>query len=163
MFTNADQTPYTVVIRDISARAKIAERLKQTQVVLYDYIVGDEQRPDTISQSLYKTPNYTWVILLVNNIFNLYDWPLSNDEMTDYLMSKYGSLDAARTGTRYYYTTAGDRVDATTYAALPVAQRGTVLTPYEYEIQENDRKRRIKVVPAPLIHQVAASFRTLFG
>ena len=161
-YTDTNNTTYDVVIRDITARAKIAARLQQTQVALYDYIIGDEQRPDTVSQLLYKTPNYTWIILLVANIFNLYDWPLSNDEMVDYLISKYGSIENAQTGSRYYYTIEGDRVDATTYGLLPVARRGVMLSPYEQEIQDNDQKRRIKVVPPALIHQVAADFRTLF-
>ena len=101
-------------------------------------------------------------MLLVANIFSLYDWPLSNDEMADYLTSKYGSIDKARTGMKYYYTKDGDRVDATTYGLLPVARRGVSLTPYEQEIVDNDRKRRIKIVPPGLVHGVAADFRTLF-
>ena len=62
-YTDTNNTTYDVVIRDITARAKIAAQLQQTQVALYDYIIGDEQRPDTVSQLLYKTPNYTWIIL----------------------------------------------------------------------------------------------------
>ena len=87
---------------------------------------------------------------------------LLNDEMVDYLISKYGSIENAQTGSRYYYTIEGDRVDATTYGLLPVARRGVMLSSYEQEIQDNDQKRRIKVVPPALIHQVAADFRTLF-
>lgn len=161
-YTSNTGGSYDFVIRDITSHARIAERLKQTQVLLYDYIVSDEDRPDTVSVRLYGSPTFTWTILLVNNIQTLYDWPLSTDEMTDYLISKYGSLANARSGARYYYTVEKDRVDQTTYDALPSARRGDVLTPYEYELQENDRKRRIKVIPAPLIYQVAATFRTLF-
>lgn len=161
-YTSPTGEAYDLIVRDITAHAKIVERLKQTQVLLYDYIIADEERPDTVSVRLYGTPTFTWTILLVNNIQSLYDWPLSTDEMTDYLISKYGSLANARSGTRYYYTVEQDRVDQTTYDALPAARKGDVLTPYEYELQENDRKRRIKVIPAPLIYQVVGTFRTLF-
>jgi hypothetical protein len=161
-YTSDTGTAYNIAVRDITAHAQIVERLKQTQVLLYDYIVSDEERPDTVSVRLYGTPTFTWSILLVNNIQSLYDWPLSTDELKDYLISKYGSLANARSGTRYYYTIEKDRVDQATYDGLPAARKGDVLTPYEYELQENDRKRRIKVIPAPLIYQVAGAFRSLF-
>ena len=162
-YVDVNNTPYDIAIRDITARAKIAARLRQTQVALYDYIVGDEQRPDTVSQILYKTPNYTWIVLLVANIFSLYDWPLSNREMAEYLITKYGSIQKAQTSTPgFYYTIEGDRVDATTYGLLSLNRRGPSLTPYEQEIQDNERKRRIKIVPPAFVPQLAADFRTLF-
>ena len=161
-YKTEDGVPYDVLISRITSRAKLAQRLQQVQVALYDYIIADEERPDTVSMKLYGTVNYTWIILVLNNILSLYDWPLSEEEMVNYLRSKYGSLAAARQGTPYYYTVEGDRVDATTYDTLPTTRQGAILTPYEYEVSLNEAKRRIKVVPSLAAPQIANTLRELY-
>ena len=157
---------YDVLLSNITSRAVIAERLKQTQVSLQDYIIRDEQRPDTVSQILYNTPNYTWVILMVNNIFTLYDWPLTNEEFDAYIISKYGSTSAATSDTNVYWMTYGTRlstrVDATTYNGLAADRKGDIVNSYDQEIINNDAKRRIKVVPAASIPLIVSAFRSLF-
>ena len=153
---------YDVLLSNITSRAVIAERLKQTQVSLYDYIIRDEQRPDTVSQILYNTPNYTWVILMVNNIFTLYDWPLTNEEFEAYIISKYGSASAAKAETNVYWTMNRVRVDSTTYNGLAASEKGAIVDSYEQESINNEAKRRIKVVPAASIPLIISEFRSLF-
>lgn len=168
-FRYLQNTPYTfsdigvtVDLTDITQRAKIAARLRQFTTAMYDYIIPEDDRPDTVAVKLYGDAKYTWIVLLANNIMSLYDWPLTNEEMFDYLTSKYGSIDAARSGTRIYYTSQGDRVDAITYSQLPVAKRGTILTPYEQEIQDNEAKRRIRVVLPRFLGSIEQSVKTLY-
>jgi hypothetical protein len=152
----------TVTLTNITERAKIAERLAQYTTVMYDYIIEDEQRPDTVAQLVYGDVRYTWLVLLINNIMTLYDWPLTTDEFTQYLIQKYGSLSAARSGTPTYYTTDGVRVDATTYGLLATSKRGEVLTPYEQEERDNEAKRRIRVVPVRFLSSIEQAIKTLY-
>ena len=157
---------YDVLLSNITSRAVIVERLKQTQVSLHDYIIRDEQRPDTVSQILYNTPDYTWVILLVNNIFTLYDWPLTNKEFEAYITSKYGSASIAKSETSSYWMTNGirlpTRVDQTTYNGLAATRKGSIVSTYDQEEINNEAKRRIKVVPAATIPLIVSELRSLF-
>ena len=170
MFTTGGVTT-TMSIVNITQRAKIAERLRQHTTTMHDYVIGEGERPDTVAQKVYGDVKYTWVVLLMNNIMSLYDWPMTNSEFQLYLIGKYGSLtnsqnqgtrtDAAWSAAKFYYTTEGDRVDATTYAGLGVRQ-GTTNTPYTQEVEDNDAKRRIKVVPPSTLAGLSNALKTLY-
>ena len=161
----------TMSIVNITQRAKIKERLRQHTTAMHDYVIAEGERPDTVAMNLYGDAKYTWVVLLMNDIVSLYDWPMMNSEFELYLIGKYGSLsdsqnqgtrtDAAWSAAKFYYTTEGDRVDATTYAGLG-ARQGTTNTPYTQEVEDNDAKRRIKVVPASVLAGLGNALKTLY-
>lgn len=50
---------------------------------LSNYIVPRDSRLDKIAYNLYENPNMWWVILLVNDINNPFDWILSDDEIME--------------------------------------------------------------------------------
>ncbi len=161
----------TMSIVNITQRAKIAERLRQHTTTMHDYVIGESERPDTVAQNVYGDVKYTWVVLLLNNIISLYDWPMTNSEFELYLIGKYGSLsdsqnqgtrtDAAWSAAKFYYTTEGDRVDATTYASLGTRQ-GITNTPYTQEVADNDAKRTIKVVSRQFLPSILTTLKTLY-
>jgi hypothetical protein len=149
-------------LTNIAERAKITARLNQHTRVMYDYVIADEQRPDTVALIAYGDVKYTWLILLMNNIFSLYDWPLTTREFTDFLISKYGSISASKSGTPTYYTAAGLRVDEITHGLLATAQQGEVLSPYEQEERDNEDKRRIRLVPSKFLSGIEQTLKTLY-
>jgi len=158
-------------ITNITQRARIVERLRQHTAIMHDYVISEGDRPDTVAQKVYGDVKYTWVVLLINDIVSLYDWPMMNEEFELYLIGKYGSVslsqnqgtrtDAAWSAAKFYYTTEGDRVDATTYAGLG-ARQGTTNTPYTQEVEDNDAKRQIKVVPASTLAGLNTALKTLY-
>ena len=160
-------------ITNITQRARIVERLRQHTAIMHDYEISGSDRPDTVAQKVYGDVKYTWVVLLVNNIMSLYDWPMTHEEFELYLIGKYGSLSlsqnndqgtrtpAAWSAAKFYYPTEGDRVDATTYAGLG-ARQGTTNTPYTQEVEDNDAKRRIKVVPTSTLARLNSALKTLY-
>ena len=170
MFTTGGVTT-TMSIVNITQRARIAERLRQHTTTMHDYVIGEGERPDTVAMNLYGDVKYTWVVLLMNNIISLYDWPMTNSEFELYLIGKYGSLtdsqnqgtrtDAAWSAAKFYYTTEGDRVDATTYAGLGTRQ-GTTNTPYTQEVEDNDTRRTIKVVSMRFLPGMLTALKTLY-
>ena len=161
----------TMSIVNITQRARIAERLRQHTTTMHDYVIGDHERPDTVAQKVYGSVKYTWIVLLMNNIVSLYDWPMTNSEFELYLIGKYGSLtnsqyqgtrtDAAWSAAKFYYTTEGDRVDATTYAGLGTRQ-GITNTPYIQEVEDNDTRRTIKVVSRRFLPGMLTALKTLY-
>ena len=70
---------------------------------LYDpYVVKDGERPDEISYKKYGDEQFYWVILQINNIYNYYEqWPLSENELSEFCINKYGSVAASQQVKRY--------------------------------------------------------------
>lgn len=164
-------TPYVVAddmsapmfhtMTNITQHARIAERVAQYRSSFYDYIVQDGERPDTVAEKLYGSVDYTWVILLTNNIFSLYDWPLTYAEFTDYMINKYGSVANAQTQIAEYYDVSNTQISQSMYESISPQWRST-LSAYDVELRNNDAKRRIRVVNAQFIAPLAQSLRTLF-
>ena len=171
VFGATRDTKFQSTITNITQRARIAERLRQHTAIMHDYEISGSDRPDTVAHKVYGNVKYTWVVLLVNNIMSLYDWPMTSEEFESYLIGKYGSVslsqnqgtrtDAAWSAAKFYYTTEGARVDATTYAGLGTRQ-GTTNTPYTQEVEDNDAKRRIKVVPTSTLAGLNTALKTLY-
>jgi hypothetical protein len=141
---------FTLRITNPTVHFKIMERLKEHIAVLYDYVIQSDERPDSVATKLYGSPDYTWVILILNNILTLFDWPLTQAEFDRYIICKYGSIRTAQI-TSIYKTKDNYYIDVDSYNAMSADQRGAVTNAYDDELDKNEAKRRIKVVPAELV------------
>ena len=159
---NVDDSMFTLTLTNMSVHFIIKQQIKQNITVFYNYIIQDGERPDSLSVKLYGSVAYTWVILLVNNIFTLFDWPLTASEFNNYIIEKYGSVAAADAQT-VYLTVGGSQVDATTYGLLTSQQQGGTTTMYELELSQNDAKRNILIVPAAFIGPLATDLQAAFS
>lgn len=62
------------------------------------YTIQDRDRPDTIATKAYGSSEFAWVVLLANNMRDIYDWPLSSLEFANYIAKKYESSPGANDG-----------------------------------------------------------------
>lgn len=151
-----------VRVKNLFRRAKIRDDFFQNAVTFTKYKIIGEERPEQVAEKLYGSSTYDWVVLISNNIINLRtEWPLSDGEFSDYLERKYtqAELDAPH----HYETTAvidsrgklivpaGKIVDSnfsvTYYDVVSVTKNPVkMVSVYEYEIQQNDKKRNIYVL-----------------
>ena len=77
------------VITDISSTINISENIKNTNLC-FPYNIQDGDSPESISNSVYDSQVFSWVILLINGIKNIHtDWPLSSVSFENYFKSKY--------------------------------------------------------------------------
>ena len=149
-------------VKNLFRRAKIRDDFFKNVTAFTKYKIIGEERPEQIAEKLYGSSTYDWVVLISNNIINLRtEWPLSDGEFSEYLERKYTQveLDAPH----HYETTAvidsrgklivpaGKIVDSnfsiTYYDGLPVTKNPVkMVSVYEYEIQQNDKKRNIYVL-----------------
>jgi len=92
-FPNAKLSEY-IRSKNLFTRVKIRDDVFQNIMYFTKYnIVGDE-RPDNVAYSYYGDPTFDWVVLLSNNIVNVYDeWPLTQQAFDTYLIEKYGTYD----------------------------------------------------------------------
>jgi hypothetical protein len=141
-----DDYDYLTAI-DITNTYKIRNLLKSYRGIAYDpYVIQEGERPDNVSQKLYDSPYYDWIILLLNDIYNIYDeWPRDRETLKNYIIEKYGSLATAQSTIKNYYDANKNIIDLTTYTSLPISQR-SLETVYEYELRKNTNKSIIKVV-----------------
>lgn len=153
-------THFLMEITNFAEHVKLAERVRTNITVMYDFVIQDGMRPDSVSQQLYGTPAYTWIILLINNIFSLFDWPLTGDEFNAYIIEKYGSIGAAQAQV-LYRTVDGYAVDITTWTALTTSQKGINTNTYDDEFDTNEQKRRIKVVPAEFVTAIVQELKKI--
>ena len=78
------------VAKNIFRRFKINDSALDTAMYFRKLTVTDADRPDVISQKVYGTSDYDWVILMSNNVINPYfDWPMSQPVLDDYINQKY--------------------------------------------------------------------------
>ena len=151
----------TNLLRRVGVRAKV-----KTNTLLYDtYDVKEGETPEMIAHKLYGDTELHWVILLINDITDRYhQWPMTGGQFLDYLNDKYTNPD----GIHHYETTqtSGDTkvkievindVDEDAYTGL------TPITNREYEEQEQDKKRQIRLLDPSFVEQFIDEYKKLIG
>lgn len=143
------------LLQDIFKRIKFTLEAKLSADSFLDYTIKDYDNIRKITKTLYDSVEYEWIILLFNNIYDYYDqWPLSNRELEDYAISKYGLVDLH--SVHHYVNTEGDIVDS----SHPSWDRSTVSN-YKYEEELNDSKRNLKILKPEYLNRVLEEFRKL--
>ena len=151
----------TNLLRRVGMRTKL-----KTNTFLYDtYNVKEGETPEIIAHKLYGDSELHWVILLVNEITDRYhQWPMTGGQFLDYLNDKYSNPD----GIHHYETTqtSGDTkvkievendVDEDAYTGL------TPITNREYEENEQDKRRQIRLVDPSFVEQFVDEFKKLIN
>lgn len=147
---------------DITSSTKIKNYIKSYRGIQYSpYIVKDGQRPDYVAYKVYGSEKYDWLVLLVNDITNIYEeWPKSSQDFSEYIEMKYGSIDYATTTIKSYKDSLGNVIDQTTYNSLSQDQRSSE-SYYEYELKLNENKAKIKLLSPALLITVESDIRQM--
>ena len=118
-------------IKNIFRRVKIQDWIQDNVQFFNKYTIRDGERPDTMAERLYGSPDRDWIVILTAGITNIRnDWPLSNYDLYRYVETKYGTdLNAV-----HHYETIEVR-DNKGRLILPAGQRVdqnfTIPTPYD--------------------------------
>ena len=145
----------------------------------YPYRIKDGYRPDMVSQDVYGTPSFAYLILMFNDIYDpVFDWPLGLRQFDNYIVSKYGSIDSAVSTVKYYYqiiraevakTGTSERipavkyiVDSTAYALLGEDER-TTISQYDWEFELNDEKTELQIINASIIADVDFQVKRMYA
>ena len=160
-----DSTSPYVNAKNIFRRVKIRDELDSIILGFEKYYIQNAERPDQLAQKFYSDTKYDWVILLCNEITNLYhDWPMSEHELSQYIMRKYNFSVPSDIGqTRHWVTQevkrngrvhleAGLEVPENFEYSFPdgvVVEKAKLVNPvsyYQHESLENERKRQIYIL-----------------
>ena len=93
------------VVTDIFKRCRATLQAREDRALYYKYQVKDKETPEIISYKYYGQSQYYWVITLMNQMRDpQWSWPLEERVFEKYIVSKYGSVEAATQETSHYET-----------------------------------------------------------
>jgi len=157
-FSEFGEEPKEYLISDIITNVRIKSELFNNLIYYEEYDIRDGENPEIISEKFYGTPFYHWVIMLTNERYDyINDFPLSQKQLENFIDEKYG---ATKDNIRHYVSTDGYIVMSDYVNDNGVAD-ATPVTNYEYEIQTNEDKRRIKIIPPDVLGEVLRQFREI--
>jgi len=79
------------IVTDITRNVRLRKQILEN-ILVYDYYdIGEGETPEIISEKIYGTPYYHWVIMLVNQRYDyINDFPLTQLELDTHIDKKYG-------------------------------------------------------------------------
>ena len=180
------QSPYSnrissssyITVKNLFRRMKIRDDLQNVFTVFNKFTISDGERPDTVARDLYGKSTLDWVVLTTAGIVNVRnEWPLSSKELYDFTVEKYGLTEI--NNVRHYETKeiknsrgvvilpSGNIVGAG-FSVSYYDERNITTTPsdtvrgvtyYEYEVEENEKKRNIFVLRTEYLQQFLNDIR----
>ena len=167
-----------ILLKNIFVRGKLRDDLQNIFTVFNKYEIEDDERPDQVADKLYGDSFLDWVVLVTSNIINFQDeWPLTQQQLYDYVENKYGV--EKMNGTKYFKTKEVRRkrdnalilppdltVDKTFSIPDPdtvgnILYPATGVTNYEWETEKNDKKRLIYVLRPEYLQQFIKDMRDI--
>ena len=77
--------------KNISRRIKVREDLDKFITFFESYSIRDDQTPAVIANEALGDPFLDWVVLLTNNITDVYEqWPKNESDLQKFVVEKYG-------------------------------------------------------------------------
>ena len=165
-----------VEVKNIFRRAKLRDDLQNNFTIFNKYEIPMGARPDTVAENLYGSSQFDWVVLTVAGIINVRnEWPLSDRDLYDYSLDKYGeSLNSVK----FFETTEvkdtssrmilpkGKVVDSNFTIPKPGEPTATLnpvtgISNYEYEVRLNEEKRNIFVLREEYLQEFLSDMRDL--
>lgn len=131
---------------NILARAKLSDQTKSDSRLFLPYTLTDGDRMDMVSQAYYGKPGYTWLIWFANETIDpYYETSLSEIDLEDYLISKYGSLELSQRKIAFYRTSGNTDTRTLTkveYESLPYGHQKYWEPVLDYLLNIREYKRK---------------------
>lgn len=119
--------------------------------------VPDGYTIEQTSDLFYSSPEYHWVIAIINNYVDIREeWPKSSSDLMKYCLVKYGGLEQLY-DTHHYETEDGIIVQPE-YDGVK-----TEVTNMQYEEKINDAKREIKMLQPQYLSYFVSKFQSLIS
>ena len=167
---NGTYKDVTNILRRVAMRSKI----KQNTLIYDTYDVKEGETPEIIAHKLYGDSELHWVILLINDISDRYhQWPMNTPQFLAFINDKYVNADGtSNVDGVHHYEIAQDSGDTKTKievyknSALYTGDSdfyasASIVTNFEYEENEQDDKRKIRLLDPSYIDQFVTEFKSL--
>lgn len=122
-----DNSTTYVSMTNILTRSAFLKEIMENTALFYDYQVKDGETPEMIADKLYGDAKRYWIVLLFNTLMNpYYDFPLTQEQLDDFIETKYNQTLAQAQSTIHHYE---ERITRTVfYNGMPQSTTNTVVT-----------------------------------
>jgi hypothetical protein len=87
-----DELGHPVLLTNLMSRAKLIESLQNNPMLFYEYAIQEGDTPEIIAHKYYGDPYKYWIVLYSNQILDpVWQWPMDDQQLLDYLDNKYMS------------------------------------------------------------------------
>ena len=175
-----------VVVKNFFRRFKVNEDVFSYSILFKKYSVEDGERLDTLADKFYGSPYYDWVIVLTNNIINPgFALPMSGEDLRKHCEVQYDDPYSSIHHYKTYEVKAGYKLNGidvialkkdllvdekfynspfkywngTEVTSVPGDSISTPITNFEYEQEQNEKKREIYVLKAKYLTGFVEDFR----
>lgn len=154
---------------NLLAKIAVVRGVMQKYTVFYPYTIHDGERPDTIAHDYYGDADYAWLVLMANDIIDpYYGWPMTDKQFHEYLYKRYNAVYELRSVICHYsYTGIGGQTQAEierinykmsvdTFNSMDAEEKSgwTPVYLYDYEYQQNQDRREIKLISNRYLSQI---------
>lgn len=163
-------------VKNFFVRLIIREDIFQNVNFNTKYKIKGNERPDNVAEKVYGNSKLDWIVLLSNNIIDVYnEWPVEDFRFYEFLDNKYQGQNY--NDIAYYETTEirdtqgrlllkkGLRVDSTFTFTNPLTNSTTSpiipVTYLDIEKKKNDAKRNIVLLRKEYVAKVDSEIREL--
>lgn len=111
---------------DITERVVVTQNRNRNPFIYYPYDINDGLRPDQLASKKFNDSYADWILMLTNNIIDpYYDWYLTEEQFSEFIVDKYGSLQIAQTHVMQWETdwTDAPSISIQAYGALSPDQQ----------------------------------------
>ena len=146
------------LVTDIIRRVAVNAKVKANTLIFDKYDVKDGETPEIVADKYYGNPQYHWVVVLVNDITNWYDWPLEASAYSEFLKDKYGdNIEGIRC-----YEISQESGDTTVKLQVESDVAGAVaVTNREFEDRLQDEKRQIRLIDKSYLSFFVEEFKKI--
>lgn len=97
MFSQIKNIPYdinlnsqSVMVKNIFNYSYVIQSYIDNPLSTFDYVIREEDTPETLALRYYNDTKLSWTILLLNNIKDYYsEWPKTENSFSSYMKKKY--------------------------------------------------------------------------
>lgn len=158
-FSQYGEKPKAYLVTDILQNVRIKTDLLANIVYYESYDISDGDTPEIISEMFYGTPNYHWVIMMVNERYDyINDFPMIPASLEVFIREKYGEQNIYNI---HHYETADGYIVNSDYLNPQGISDALPVTNYDYEYAQNETKRSIKMIPPEILADVLTQFREI--
>lgn len=77
-------------IKNLFRMYKLSDNAKRHAVQFYKYNIPEGSTPEMVAMDIYNSPNFHWVILMINEVVDVYEgWPKDRDVLEKFTEEKY--------------------------------------------------------------------------
>lgn len=181
-----------IAMTNLLTRVNIIPELLRNPMLYYEYDIQDGDTPEIVAHKYYGSTDSFWLVLFSNQILNpQWDWPLDSDNFAVYITDKYGSQANAQSQIHHYEKvisktnsatneTTSDIIiiDSAAYAntiestktvvfpntgTITIETTKRIIDAYDYELQQNESKRTIRILDVKYVPTVEQQFIQLMA